>query len=68
MTRLLLIRTKHDPKPIPVREFDWDAWIDGREEDFTAHGPTQTAAVEELVEKIESHRFRDALRRSVEVA
>ena len=49
----LLIRTKYDPKPIPVRSYDWDAWIDGHEEAYsTAHGPTQAAAVEELAETV----------------
>lgn len=65
----LLIRTKYDPKPIPIRSYDWDAWIDGHEEDYgTAHGPTEAVAVEELAETVSERIWtrRDALQRSLE--
>jgi hypothetical protein len=34
--------------PIPIRGFDWVAWIDGEEEGHRGHGKTEKEAIEEL--------------------
>lgn len=39
--------------PIPMRNFDWSAWIAGREEWLTGRGPTEAAAIADLKEQIE---------------
>jgi len=44
------IRTSYDPKPIPVRDFDWTAWLDGDEEVHNSHGATEEQAIEALHE------------------
>lgn len=33
--------TKCEPPPIPVRRFDWHAYIDGQEEGPTGYGFTE---------------------------
>jgi|GEM_PF-912464 len=45
------IITKHNPPPIPVRTFDWRAYVDGRE-DYTGWGATSSEAVDDLLEKL----------------
>ncbi|CAB4130545.1 hypothetical protein UFOVP130_13 [uncultured Caudovirales phage] len=47
------IRTSFDYPPIPTRELDWSAWVDGREEWKTGRGPTEVHAVIALIEDIE---------------
>ena len=43
------IRTEHVRPPIPVRHYDWHAWVDGEEEDgIYGTGPTEAAAIEDL--------------------
>ena len=49
MTPSLL--TKQINPSIPVRFFDWVAWIDGVEE-YNAHGTTEEEAIENLREKL----------------
>lgn len=46
------IRTAYDPAAIPCRSLDWTAWLDGREELATGGGPTEAAAVADLLEQI----------------
>jgi hypothetical protein len=43
--------TKYEPPPIPVRGFDWHAYIDGQEE-VTGYGFTELEAVTELAERL----------------
>ena len=51
------IRTTHDPKPIPDRQFDWSAidesTYDGAEDSSERHmvgyGPTEAEAIEDLL-------------------
>lgn len=38
--------------PIPTQMFDWQAWVDGREEGASGHGPTRLDAVVDLFEKL----------------
>jgi hypothetical protein len=46
-------KTSHDRPPVPSTAFDWSAWIDGREEWKTGRGPTEAAAIRDLLEEIE---------------
>ncbi len=39
--------------PIPVRTEDWSAWIDGQEEGKTGRGPTEAAAIADLLEQLD---------------
>jgi hypothetical protein len=50
-----MIKTAYIYPPIPSRNFDWQAWIDGREENswLQGYGPTEEAAIAELKERIE---------------
>ncbi len=47
------IRAELNPKPIPDRNHDWDAWIDGDEELGTGHGATKLDAMIDLCHMIE---------------
>ena len=55
----MLVKTKHVCPPIPTRELDWAAWIDGEEERGTWHGPTEEAAIEALKETYGIYRHDD---------
>lgn len=44
--------TRFEPPPIPVRGYDWHAFIDGEEEGPTGYGYTELEAVTELAEKL----------------
>ena len=47
------IRTSHDYPPIPIRTFDWSAWIDGHEENGPyGQGPTRDIATADLIEQL----------------
>jgi len=48
------IRAENICPPIPTRELDWQAWLDGNEEMGTGTGPTREAAIEDLVEHLEN--------------
>lgn len=48
------IKTEYSPKPIPLRNKDWDAWIDEKEEWGTGHGLTEDEAIEDLLEKLDT--------------
>lgn len=49
------IRTDYWRKPIPTDRFDWEAWVDGREERYgTGFGRTREDAVADLMERAES--------------
>lgn len=50
---MMKIITRYDPKPIPTRQFDHSAYIDGEEESIVGYGATEEAAVAELKELIE---------------
>ena len=46
----LKIVTEHTYPPIPIRSFDWHAWIDGFEEDgMYGSGRTEEEAIEDLI-------------------
>lgn len=55
------IKTEYDPKPIPLRAFDWTAYdeetYDGAEDSSTrgqvGYGATREEAVTDLMEKID---------------
>lgn len=50
----LKIITEHWPKPIPTRKYDYEAWVDGKEETGpVGYGLTEDAAVEDLLEQID---------------
>lgn len=49
------IVTDYDPKPIPIREYDWCAYIDGCEEGPVGYGPSRHLAVTDLLELLEGH-------------
>lgn len=49
-----MIRTSYIYPPIPSRNFDWCAWIDGHEESGqVGYGPTEAAAVMNLKEQLD---------------
>lgn len=47
------IKTHFDKPPIPAREMDWSAWIDGCEEGPVGSGATEAEAIADLKEQIE---------------
>lgn len=47
----MTIKTKYDPPPIPTRNRDWSAWIEGWEEDGPyGYGRTEDEAKADLQE------------------
>lgn len=56
------LRTTYDPKPIPIRHFDWSAidddTYDGSEDSKTrgqvGYGATEAEAVADLLEQLEA--------------
>jgi hypothetical protein len=43
------IVTRYGAKPIPARQFDWEAWYEGEEEGGPmGYGPTEEAALQDL--------------------
>lgn len=49
----LAVKTECICPPIPVRNFDWLAFIDGHEEDGPfGRGATEEAAIEDLIEQV----------------
>lgn len=50
------IKTQNIQPPIPIRSFDWVAWLDGHEEDGPyGYGPTQDDALADLHMNMELH-------------
>jgi len=49
MTPAIKITTKHECLRNPIRAFDWAAWVDGEEEGFIGRGPTEAAAIDNLL-------------------
>ena len=47
------IVTRFINPPIPVRYFDWCAYLDGHEEGPYGHGETETSAIADLQEKLD---------------
>jgi hypothetical protein len=47
------IRTENIHPPIPLRNFDWQAWYEGQEEGPSGYGATEPEAIEDLREQIE---------------
>jgi hypothetical protein len=47
-----LIKTSYVHPPIPIRDFDWCAYIDGYEEntDYHAYGKTEKEAIKNLLD------------------
>jgi hypothetical protein len=48
------IRTENVCPPIPLRNFDWAAWIDGDEELGTGRGATKQEAINDLLDILEA--------------
>jgi hypothetical protein len=42
--------------PVPSRNFDYTAWVDGREEWLQGYGPTAAAAIQDLQDQIEENQ------------
>ncbi len=56
----LFISTINDRPPIPTRNYDWSAWIDGWEESsYLGYGATESTAVAELLEVISEEISED---------
>ena len=60
-----MIITHYDPKPIPLRIFDWQATLDGYDMgDPIGHGATEAEAIADLKAEIEfaaeAHNYTDA--------
>lgn len=53
MQRKLTIFAVYDPPPVPIRAFDWQAWVDGQEERLSVAGPTPQACLRELADEME---------------
>lgn len=52
MARYVII-TSHDMPPVPTRNMDWCAYLDGQEEDGPyGYGPTELEAIAELVDNM----------------
>ena len=49
------IITVYDPPPIPLRQFDWTAVREGREDGPVGEGRTGAEAVENLLERESEH-------------
>lgn len=51
----LRIKTEHVYPPIPIRSFDWCAWVDGEDEEtrIQGWGSTESEAIADLEEQIE---------------
>lgn len=57
-TRKLVVQTAYDPKPIPAREFDHEAWImDSDESGPRGFGKTTNQALQSLKEAIDLEYF-----------
>lgn len=46
------IIVKHEPLPIPVRDMNYTAWIDGQEENGTGRGATEQEAIMNFLESL----------------
>ena len=46
--------TSYWAKPIPMRMFDWAAYVDAQEEGPTGYGLTEAGALADLKEQLES--------------
>ncbi len=48
------IKTEYWPKPIPIRNYDWEAWdADLNEDSPIGHGLTEDEAIINLLEKLD---------------
>jgi hypothetical protein len=53
-TRPVCVQVQHDPPPVPLRNCDWCAWVDGQEEaQQYGYGATRADAVRALYERLE---------------
>lgn len=48
---MTVITARIDP-PVPTRQYDWSAWVDGEEEQCTGYGPTEAEALRNLAERL----------------
>jgi hypothetical protein len=69
----LVIHTSYDPKPIPIRGYDWSAVLDGYDGgdeetggDPCGWGRTENMAIAELLEQLADLANDEELRRAVE--
>ena len=54
---MLEIVTRYWAKPIPLRQFDWEAWLDGDEPNDNGQmrcgfGRTEAEAINDLIEQV----------------
>jgi hypothetical protein len=56
------VMTAFENPPIPVRAWDWSAWIDGREEWLTGRGRTEAEAIADLLEQADEAQDAPAAR------
>jgi hypothetical protein len=51
----MVIKTNHEYPPIPVRNMDWCAWVDGTEDEdmIQGWGPTEQTAIADLLDRLE---------------
>jgi hypothetical protein len=56
-----IIKTAFENPPIPIRCFDWSAWIDGREEWLVGRGETEAEAISDLQEQLEDEAWTEML-------
>jgi hypothetical protein len=64
----MIIKTDYDPKPIPIRSFDWSAWDDTTDDDenrVRGWGASEIDAIRDLLEDIEC-READTTRSSLQ--
>ena len=55
----MTIRTAFIAPPIPTRDCDYTAWVDGEEEWRQGYGATAGAAIADLMEQLEEYFYLD---------
>jgi hypothetical protein len=54
----MLIKTSHDFPPIPIRNFDWSAYVDNYGEDSPlGRGPSEREAVQTLFQTLDEDQL-----------
>jgi hypothetical protein len=68
------IVTSHQYPPIPMKEFDWAAYFEGEEDGLVGYGPTEKAALADLLSQVAdssvhiNQQFWDAYRAAMDKA
>lgn len=59
----MTIVTKRVDPPVPTRQYDWVAYVDGGDENVNGRGPTEAEALRDLCEQLaEQDAYRAAMR------